>query len=104
MSGPERFTWIRSGGKRSRDADGCSIGAMKQPDTFSSARREFLRFLAASPYVAALGGVATFLEVRSFGQSAPSASDVIANPADALSVLDFEEAPHRKVMPGHSAY
>ena len=27
-----------------------------------TARREFLKFLAASPYVAALGGVTAFLE------------------------------------------
>src|SRR5947209_16206600 len=77
---------------------------MKQPDTFSNARREFLRFLAASPYVAALGGVAAFLDARPSGQSSPSDAEVIANPADALSVLDFEEAAHRKVLPGHWAY
>src|SRR6185436_20177713 len=80
------------------------IGAMKQRDSFSNARREFLRFLAASPYVAALGGVAAFLEERPLGQAAPGASDVIASPAEALSVLDFEEAAHQKVMPGHWAY
>jgi 4-hydroxymandelate oxidase len=57
------------------------------------ARREFLRFMAASPYVAALGGVRAF-----------AGDDVIASPADALSVLDFEEAAHRKVLPGHWAY
>ena len=57
------------------------------------ARREFLRFVAASPYVAALGGVRAF-----------AGDDVIASPADALSVLDFEEAAHRKVLPGHWAY
>jgi isopentenyl diphosphate isomerase/L-lactate dehydrogenase-like FMN-dependent dehydrogenase len=57
------------------------------------ARREFLRFMAASPYVAALGGVHAF-----------AGDDVIASPADALSVLDFEEAAHRKVLPGHWAY
>ena len=57
------------------------------------ARREFLRFVAASPYVAALGGVRAF-----------AGDDVIASPADALSVLDFEEAAHLKVLPGHWAY
>jgi len=77
---------------------------MKQHDTFSSARREFLRFLAASPYVAAFGGVAAFLEERGLGQAASSASDVIAGPADALNIFDFEEAAHRKVLPGHWAY
>ena len=33
-----------------------------------------------------------------------SAADVIATPADALNVFDFEEAAHRKVLPGHWAY
>jgi isopentenyl diphosphate isomerase/L-lactate dehydrogenase-like FMN-dependent dehydrogenase len=55
-------------------------------------RRAFLRFLAASPYVAAAGGVRAF------------AADVIARPEDALDVMDFEEAARRKVMPGHWAY
>src|SRR5215468_8587265 len=83
---------------------GCSIGAMQQQDAVSSSRREFLRFLAASPYVAAFGGVAAFLEARGLGQAASGASDVIASPADALNVFDFEEAAHRKVLPGHWAY
>jgi len=69
-----------------------------------TARREFLKFLAASPYVAALGGVAAFVQQRAFSQNAPAASDVIADPARAISVFDFEEAAHRKVMPGHWAY
>jgi 4-hydroxymandelate oxidase len=77
---------------------------MKHDDNFSNARREFLRFLAASPYVAAFGGVAAFLEERALGQGTQNASDIIANPADALSVLDFEEAARRKVLPGHWAY
>ena len=38
------------------------------------ARREFLKFLAASPYVASLGGVGAFLQ---------NGSDVIERPADA---------------------
>ena len=64
----------------------------------STARREFLRFLAASPYVAALGGVAAF------AQRAPDVADGIESPADALSVFDFEDAAQRKVMPGHWSY
>ncbi len=71
-----------------------------------NARREFLKFLAASPYVAALGGVSAFLERSGLvlAQSARPASDVIASPAEALNVFDFEEAAHRKVNPGHWAY
>src|SRR6201984_835175 len=59
----------------------------------SAARREFLKFLAASPYVAALGGVTAFLERRG-----------LARPAQAPNVFDFEEAAHRKVHPGDWAY
>ena len=81
---------------------------MVQPTRTSAARREFLRFLAASPYVAALGGVAAFLEATGLAQTiAPKTtptSDVISSPAEALNVFDFEEAAHRKVMAGHWAY
>lgn len=68
------------------------------PNSF--ARRRFLEFLAASPYVAACGGVTAFLE----SASAQGVPDLIGAPADALSVFDFEEAAHRKVQPGHWAY
>jgi 4-hydroxymandelate oxidase len=70
----------------------------------STARREFLKFLAASPYVAALGGVTAFLERNGFAQTARPVADVIGSPAEALNVFDFEEAAHRKVQPGHWAY
>src|ERR1700688_2178297 len=69
-----------------------------------SARREFLKFLAASPYVTALGGVAAFLERSGFAQTGREATEVITKPAEALNVFDFEEAAHRKVQPGHWAY
>jgi isopentenyl diphosphate isomerase/L-lactate dehydrogenase-like FMN-dependent dehydrogenase len=70
----------------------------------SNARREFLKFLAASPYVAALGGVSTFLERTGLSQSARQTSEVITSPAEALDVLEFEEAARRNIMPGHWAY
>jgi len=74
----------------------------------SSARREFLRFLAASPYVAALGGVGAYLEKSGLAQTSPQTAqqmaDVITSPAAALDVFDFEEAAHRKVLQGHWAY
>jgi isopentenyl diphosphate isomerase/L-lactate dehydrogenase-like FMN-dependent dehydrogenase len=74
----------------------------------STARREFLKFLAASPYVAALGGVAAFLEERglaqSLAQSVTPTSEVITKPVDALNVFDFEEPAHRKVIQAHWAY
>ena len=74
------------------------------PHSNSKARREFLKFLAVSPYVAALGGVTAFLQRGAFAQNTQQASDVITDPANALSVFDFEEAAHRKVQPGHWAY
>ena len=69
----------------------------------SAARRQFLRFLAASPYVAALGGAAAFLERRGLAQEGANDA-VISTPADALSVFDFEEAARRRVLPGHWSY
>jgi 4-hydroxymandelate oxidase len=61
-------------------------------------RRAFLRFLAASPYVAALGGI------RAYAQHVPEIAEAISSPKEALNVMDFEEAARRKVMPGHWAY
>ena len=77
---------------------------MKNTNFVSIARREFLKFLAASPYVAAAGGVTAFLERKAAAQDAREASGVIKSPAEALDVLDFEEAARSKVMPGHWAY
>src|SRR5215831_17818238 len=77
---------------------------MRQSTPVSAARREFLRFLAASPYVAALGGVASFMKEGVFAQDTPAVSHVISDPAEALNVFDFEETAHRKVNPGHWAY
>src|SRR5258705_5864576 len=60
-------------------------------------RRAFLKFLAGSPYLAALGGLsAAAVETE-------QASDVITDPKDALDVMDFEAAARRKVSPGHWA-
>src|SRR5665811_1892459 len=69
-----------------------------------TARREFLKFLAASPYVAALGGVTVFLERSVLAQNAPQGSHVITDPAGALDLFHFEEAAHRKVRNSHWAY
>jgi 4-hydroxymandelate oxidase len=64
-------------------------------------------FLAASPYVAALGGVTAFLKQSALAQTiAPKdqAAEVITTPAAALNVFDFEEAAHRRVRDGHWAF
>jgi isopentenyl diphosphate isomerase/L-lactate dehydrogenase-like FMN-dependent dehydrogenase len=67
-------------------------------------RREFLKFLAASPYVAAAGGVGAF--VRMTGASAQSGAtpELILDAAAALNVFDFEEVAHRRVSQAHWAY
>jgi isopentenyl diphosphate isomerase/L-lactate dehydrogenase-like FMN-dependent dehydrogenase len=70
------------------------------------ARREFLRFLAASPYVAAVGGIAAFVRLPESsaqnGNAVPA--EVLSDPSGALNVFDFEEVAHRKVASGHWAY
>jgi 4-hydroxymandelate oxidase len=69
-------------------------------DTRLRNRRAFLKFVAASPYVAALGGFAAWAQ-----QNADVlAESVIGDPREARSVMDFEEAAHRKVQAGHWAY
>src|SRR3981081_3015327 len=81
-----------------------SATIMNYSNTTDTARREFLKCLAASPYVAALGGVAAYLERNVLAQNAAEVSDVITDPAKALNVFDFEEPAHRKVMQAHWAY
>jgi 4-hydroxymandelate oxidase len=67
------------------------------------ARREFLKFLAASPYVASVGGLGVFLQQDAWAQGL-ALSEVVADPAKALTVFDFEEVARRNVLPGHWAY
>src|SRR4029453_16920615 len=57
----------------------------------SVARREFLKFVAASPFLPYI-------------QNGPGSSDLITDPAGAMNVFDFEEVAHRRVSPGHWAY
>jgi len=61
-------------------------------------RRTFLKYLAGSPYVAALGGI------RAFAERVPEIAEVIADPKEAFSVMYFEEATCRKVHPVHWAF
>ena len=81
-----------------------SATIMQNSTATDTARREFLKFLAASPYVAALGGVAAYLERNVLAQNTPGTSSVITDPAKALNVFDFEEPAHRRVIQGHWAY
>jgi isopentenyl diphosphate isomerase/L-lactate dehydrogenase-like FMN-dependent dehydrogenase len=73
------------------------------------ARREFLRFVAASPYVAAAGGLGVFLRLpgasaQSGGAQLTASAELIADAAAAINVFDFEEVAHRKVSQAHWAY
>lgn len=76
-------------------------------------RRDFLKFLAASPVVAAFGGISAFLqteglaqEVRqsTFADIARDRGTVVDDPKNALTVFDFEETARRTVQDGHWAY
>lgn len=58
-------------------------------------RRTFLRFLAGSPLAAAL---------PEFGFSAQQNPDVIANPKDAINVMDFEAPARLALPPAHFGY
>src|SRR5271154_375063 len=86
----------------------------------ASDRRNFLRFIASSPAIASLGGVATFLGAAGIDaqEATPNSnypmpweyasptgnySNLITDPSQALDVFDFEEPMHRKVLPGHWA-
>jgi 4-hydroxymandelate oxidase len=81
-------------------------------ESVASARRKFLKFLAASPAIASVGGVAAFLAQSGLDAQEPypppptsaGASDVITKPEQALDVFDFEEPAHRNVSQGHWAY
>ena len=70
----------------------------------ATSRRAVLKYLAASPYVAALGGLAAAVPEFALGQSSATDAGLIGSPAEALDVFDFEEVAHRNVQPGHWAY
>src|SRR5437879_2287081 len=59
------------------------------------ARREFLKFVAASPYVAAAGGIGAFLRLpaasaQNAGAQLTTSAELIPDAAAALNVFDFE--------------
>jgi 4-hydroxymandelate oxidase len=72
--------------------------------SISADRRAFLKFLAMSPYVAAVGGITAFLPKVAFSQDPDVSSDIITDPGSALDIFDFEATAHSKVPPGHWAY
>jgi 4-hydroxymandelate oxidase len=60
-----------------------------------SARRQFLRFLAASPL---------YSLCRAFGGAGQSTSKPVASPAQALNVFDFESIAQANMPPAHFGY
>jgi hypothetical protein len=70
------------------------------------ARREFLKFITASPYVIACGGAAAYWPHGAFAQSASSApaDTLIGTAAEAIDVFDLEPVAQHKVQAGHWAY
>ena len=80
---------------------------------YRATRRQFLKFLSASPYVASAGGIAAFLQSDSIAQDIKQSSfasimrdrmSVVDNPKDALTVFDFEATARTKVQQGHWSY
>jgi isopentenyl diphosphate isomerase/L-lactate dehydrogenase-like FMN-dependent dehydrogenase len=78
-----------------------------------TARRQFLKFLSASPYVASAGGLAAFLQNDGMAQEISQSGfasilhdrmSVVDSPKDALTVFDFEATARTKVPQGHWAY
>jgi isopentenyl diphosphate isomerase/L-lactate dehydrogenase-like FMN-dependent dehydrogenase len=63
------------------------------------ARREFLRFLAASPLLPPLAMVASALQ-----QQKPTGDAVITAPGQALDVFDFEAVAKERLPPAHWGY
>jgi isopentenyl diphosphate isomerase/L-lactate dehydrogenase-like FMN-dependent dehydrogenase len=60
----------------------------------AQSRRRFLRFLAASPLCGTLLAQQTW----------PPQAIALASPADAMSVMDFEQVAHQKLPPAHFGY
>ena len=86
---------------------------MMNSNNHASHRRQFLKFLSASPYIAAGGGLASFLNSEGFAQDVRESSfvqimrdrmSVVANPKEALTVFDMEATARTKVHQGHWSY
>jgi isopentenyl diphosphate isomerase/L-lactate dehydrogenase-like FMN-dependent dehydrogenase len=65
-----------------------------------SGRRNFLRFLAASPLLTGVGPLSALAQTA----SPKDVDSLIANAADGLDVFDFEPVAHRNIPPAHWGY
>ena len=82
-------------------------------NTSPVARRDFLKYLAASPYIASAGGIAAFLgsdvlaqdiKPSTFSSIMRDRMSAVENPKDALTVFDMEATARAKVQAGHWSY
>jgi 4-hydroxymandelate oxidase len=66
-----------------------------------NSRREFVKFMAASPFYMGLA-----LLGRSFAQTpqAQSVDSVVSRPDEALDIFDFEPVAHKNIPPAHWGY
>ena len=77
-------------------------------DVRAESRRQFLRFLAESPLLCAMGGA--FAATTAFAQEDAALSGaydfkgLIKSADDALNVWDFEAVARARLDPGHLAY
>jgi (S)-2-hydroxy-acid oxidase len=84
------------------------------PDSQAHARRQFLKFLAASPLLAAPALASPLRALLDPQQPAPSSSlwseksdfhgDVITSPEQAFDVMEFEAAAKKALPPAHFGY
>jgi isopentenyl diphosphate isomerase/L-lactate dehydrogenase-like FMN-dependent dehydrogenase len=88
---------------------------MKNENQGALNRREFLKFLAASPLLASLGGLVQYAE--SDAQELPDAvgsselreletqiNKLVSSPEEAINVFDFESVAREKLPPAHYGY
>src|SRR5690606_7935220 len=77
-------------------------------DARAESRRNFLRFLAESPLLCGLGGALAGAVARAQDDAVLSGAldfdGVIASPAEAVNVWDFETAIRARLNAGHYAY
>jgi hypothetical protein len=69
-------------------------------------RRDFLRWLAASPLLPCLGGCGVFDTPDAIAQQAPprTLTDLVVQARDALDVFDMERVAEAIVPPAHFGY
>ncbi|HBU58164.1 MAG TPA: alpha-hydroxy-acid oxidizing enzyme [Gemmatimonadetes bacterium] len=77
---------------------------MLRPNAHDVRRRDFLRWLAASPLLASAGGIATLEPL--IAQEAPRRifDDIVQSAEDALDIWDLQRAAEVTVPPAHYGY